>query len=224
MKILFRQYIKTLNEENSFSHDILIVILSYAFILIGAWNDNLLGLCPTMITFGMEYFLAFLLLIEVVFRFIFTKNKNQNFYLFVFIDILSVLTVIPGILYMSFARLARLFVNGFKILKILDHISRKTSNPYYMLYLYPLVIPMISALLYAVEKNARNVNVHNYFDALYMAFSYSLTIGLSSHHPVTMIGNIICGGLLLIGFMIVAVIGNTLSIRYSKDAGKVSEE
>lgn len=216
MFFIKNKYKIILNEENNLFYNIFIVLFSYSFLLFGAWNDKILGLHPNNVTFFMEYFLAIFLGFELILRLILKDDRNFWFYTFLLIDLFSILTVVPGILYVSFLRFGRLFINGLKIVKILDNFAVKNSNPYQMLYIYPLVIPLIAAFLYAVEKNASNVNVKNYFDALYMAFSYSMTIGLSSHHPVTIIGNIICGMLLLIGFMIVAVMGNTISNRYQK--------
>jgi len=196
--------------------DAVTLLLSYAFIFFGAWNDGLVGLQPTFWTFGLEWTLAFGLAVEVILRLRYSRERAWYFYPLIVIDSLSVATVIPGLTYVQFARTARILVSGGRMLQLIDVISRKRGNPYLVLLIYPFVIPVVAAFFFVVERHAANAQVHNYFQAFSLVLSYSLTVGLVGNHPVTYTGKILAGLMFLAGLMCVSIIGNALSDRYGR--------
>jgi hypothetical protein len=210
-----RTQIQQFIDRRSIWIDVFTVIFSYAFILFAAWNDELIGLAPSPLTWFAEYALALGLAIEIVLRLIYARKRAWFFYPMVVVDTISVLTVIPGLIYVTFARIVRLIVSGARMLALIDRISRRRGNPYLILLVYPLVVPIAAALFYAVEKSASNAQVHNYFQSLVLMMSYSLTVGLASNHPVTATGKAIAGVMLLTGIMSVSIISNALTDRYS---------
>ncbi len=189
--------------------------LSYAFILFAAWNDSLLGLEPNGYTLFAEYALALGLAGEIVVRLMFTIERQWYFYPLIVVDAISVLTVIPTLVFVTFARVIRLVVSAGRMLHLIDRLARRHANPYLILLIYPLVIPTAAALFFAFEREAANTQVHNYFQAFVLTLSYSLTIGIASNHPVTYVGKVIAGVMLLTGLLCVSIVGNALTARYS---------
>jgi voltage-gated potassium channel len=210
-----RGRVRELIRSDTLTADIVTLMLSYAFILVSAWNDDLLGLPPNVFTLVGEYLLAAGLAVEIVLRLIIVEDRAWYFYPLVVIDAISVLTVIPGLVFVTFARVVRLLVSGTRMLRIIDKLSRAHGNPYIILLVYPLVVPIAAALFFLFERHAPGTQVHNYFQALVLMMNYSLTVGLASNHPVTMEGKVIAGIMLLTGFMCVSIIGNALSTRYT---------
>ncbi len=202
-------------EGDNLAFDVITLLLSYAFILLAAWNDSLLGLPPNAFTWAAEFALAAGLACEISLRLIFAQKRHWYFYPLVVVDAVAVLTVIPGLVYITFARVVRLLVSGGRMLKIIDRISRSRGNPYLILLVYPFIVPSVAALFYVCEREAANAQVHNYFQSLILMMSYSATVGLASNHPVTYIGKLICGLMLLLGLMCVSIIGNALTDRYT---------
>jgi hypothetical protein len=196
--------------------DVVTLALAYAFILFAAWNDQLLGLAPNAATFLAQWLLAFGLACEIALRLIFVRKRPWYFYPLVVVDAISVATVIPGLTYVTFARIARLIMSGARMLHLIDAISMKRSNPYLVLLVYPFVVPIAAAFFYAIESHAANSEVHDYFHSLALMLSYSLTVGLVTDHPVTLPGKMISGVMFLAGLMCVSIVGNTLHARYSR--------
>lgn len=196
--------------------DALTLLLSYAFIFFGAWNDGLIGLTPAPWTFLLEWALALGLAVEVVLRLRYSRARAWYFYPLIVVDSLSVATVIPGLALVQFARTARILVSGGRMLQLIDVISRKRGNPYLVLLIYPFVIPVVAAFFFVVERHAANAQVHNYFQAFSLVMSYSLTVGLAGNHPVTYTGKVLAGLMFLAGLMCVSIIGNALSDRYGR--------
>lgn len=197
------------------------LLLSYAFIFFGAWNDRLIGLEPTLWTFILEWILALGLAVEVVVRLRYARERAWYFYPLIVIDSLSVATVIPGFMFVQFGRTARILVSGGRMLQLIDVISRKRGNPYLVLLIYPFVIPVVAAFFFVVERHAANAQVHNYLQAFSLVLSYSLTVGLAGNHPVTYTGKILAGLMFLAGLMCVSIIGNALSDRYGRKRSRV---
>lgn len=196
--------------------DVVTLVLSYAFIFFGAWNDHLLGLAPNYATWGLEWALALGLATEIVLRLRYARERKWYFYPLLAIDAASVLTVVPGLLFVQFARAVRIALSGGRMLQLIDVISRKRGNPYLILLVYPFVVPIFAALFFYVEHRAAHAQVHNYLQAFASMLSYSLTVGLASSHPVTYTGKVLAGLMFLTGLMCVSIIGNALSERYSK--------
>lgn len=195
--------------------DFLTLGFSYLFILLAAWNDDLLGLPANVFTWAGEYALAAALAVEIVLRLAFVRKRPWYFYPLIVVDAISVLTVLPGIVYVNFARAARLLVSAGRMLQLIDRVSRSRGNPYLVLLVYPFVVPVAAALFFGFERNAPGTQVQNYFQAFTLMMSYSLTVGIASNHPVTDAGKVIAGVLLLIGLLCVSIIGNALTDRYT---------
>jgi hypothetical protein len=213
--VLNRSRIERFLRDDALLVDVLTLVFSYAFILFAAWDDELLGLPPNIFTWFAEYALAAALACEVVFRLVYVVKRPWYFYPLIAIDIVAILTVIPGLMYVTFTRLARLLVSAGRMLQLIDQLARARGNPYLILLVYPLVVPIAAALFFVVERSASNVQVHNYFQALVLMMSYSLTVGLASHHPVTYAGKLIAGVMLLTGILCVSIVGDALTDRYS---------
>jgi hypothetical protein len=196
--------------------DAVTLVLSYAFIFLGALNDRLLGIEPSPLTVALEWLLATGLAIEIALRLRFTRKRPWYFYPLVLVDVAAVATIIPGLKFIQFARTLRILVSGGRMLQLIDAISRRRGNPYLVLLIYPFIVPPVSALFYFVERHANNANVHDYFHALILMLSYSLTVGFAANHPVTYSGKLLAGVMFLTGLMCVSIIGNALTSRYTE--------
>ncbi len=138
-----------------------------------------------------------------------------HFYPLIAVDAISVLTVIPNVVYVTFARVIRLIVSGGRMLQLIDRMSRRRGNPYMILLIYPLVVPIAAALFSRQALAPRTCRCTIIFKSLILMLSYSLTIGIASNHPVTYTGKVIAGIMLLAGLLCVAIVGNALTDRYS---------
>jgi voltage-gated potassium channel len=210
-----KEHLERFIESDNLSHDIVTLVLSYAFILVAAWNDDLLGLPANPYTAACEYVLAAALAAEIVLRLVYARDRRWYFYPLIVIDAVAVLTVFPSFVYVTFARIVRLLVSGGRMLQLIDKISRSRGNPYLILLIYPLIVPIAAALFYIFESRVGNSNVSNYFEALVTMLSYSLTVGLASNHPVTIEGKAVAGLMLLAGLMCISIVGNALTDRYT---------
>jgi hypothetical protein len=207
--------IRELTEGHDLYADAITLVLSYAFVLTGAWNDRLLGLAPNAATLTLEWLLALGLAAEIVLRILFVRERKWHFWPTIAVDTISVATIVPGLAYFTFARLARILVCAVRLLHLIDAISRRRGNPYLVLLVYPFVVPIAAAIFYAVESTAPQGQVHDYFTALALVLSYTLTIGLFTNHPVTPVGTAVAGIMFLTGLMCVSILGNALTARYS---------
>jgi hypothetical protein len=213
--MLSKSRVRAFLRGDTLAADAVSLVLSYAFILFAAWDDSLLGLEPNVFTYIAEYALALGLACEIAARLMLAVDRRWYFYPMIVVDAISVLTVIPSVVYVTFARVIRLVVSGGRMLHLIDRVARRNGNPYLILLIYPLVVPIAAALFFIVERDVANVQIHNYFQALVLMLSYSLTIGIASNHPVTYTGKVIAGIMLLSGLLCVSIIGNALTDRYS---------
>jgi hypothetical protein len=211
-----RSTIRRFVEGHDVYADVLTLVLSYLFVLVGAWNDNLLGLEPNVFTILLEWALALGLATEIVLRLLFVRERQWHFWPMIIVDAISVATILPGPAYMTFARSARIVVCAGRLLQLIDTLSRRHANPYLVLLVYPFVVPITAAIFYAVERGALHAQVHNYFNALVLMLSYTLTVGLITNHPVTHIGKAMAGIMFLTGLLCVSILGNALTTRYSR--------
>lgn len=207
--------VEALKSPDNFWTDVITLVQSYLFILFAAWNDGLLGLPSNGLTYGVEYLIAIGIVIEIYLRLRFTEQKSWYFYPLLIVDAISVLTIIPALGFVTLARVIRLIVSAVRMLHLIDKMSRVKGNPFTILLVYPLIVPVAAALFYAVEGHDKHAQIHNFFEALVLMLSYSLTVGLASNHPVTYAGKTIAGVMLLIGILCISIIGNALSDRYT---------
>jgi hypothetical protein len=193
-------------------HEIFVIGVSYFFVFAGAWNDGLLGFAPSPWSRGAEYTMALLLASEIAMRLAYTERKPPIFWTLVAFDVISVLTVVPALDWVTFARFVRMFYAAGRLTMLLDRIAARRNNGMYVTAIFPFVVPLLAAAVFAVERHAPGTPVHNYLDALRICFSFSLSLG--NVRPVTSAAMAICGVLFIIGLVTIGVLTNTISSRY----------
>lgn len=193
--------------------ELVVIAVSYLFIFSSAWNDGLLGLLPSPLSLAVEIFMAVVLSMEILSRIFFSRDRSLGFYTLLSLDVLSLLTVVPALIGIAFARVIRLIYASWRTVALIERLARERNNAMYLVWIYPLVLPLAAAILYAIESQAPEATVKSYFSALAMTLSYSLTLG--SNRPATYAGNIICGIIFVAGILCISVIGNTLAHRYT---------
>jgi hypothetical protein len=91
-----RVILRRMLEGDDVYADVLTLVLSYAFIFVGAWNDRLLGLAPNAATWATEWTLALGLAVEIALRLRFARERKWYFYPLIAVDAASVLTIVRG--------------------------------------------------------------------------------------------------------------------------------
>jgi voltage-gated potassium channel len=72
-------------------------------------------------------------------------------------------------------------------------------------------IVMVSSLaLWLIERNRAGTNIRSYGDSLWWAMETITTVGYGDHHPTTVAGRWVAGGLMVIGVALVGVITATV--------------
>jgi voltage-gated potassium channel len=72
-------------------------------------------------------------------------------------------------------------------------------------------IVMVSSLaLWLIERNSAGTNIRSYGDSLWWAMETITTVGYGDHHPTTVAGRWVAGGLMVIGVALVGVITATV--------------
>ncbi len=199
--------------QRDIPHEVLVICLSYAFVGCGAWNDGLLGFAPSPISRSAEWFMAALLTTEIASRLALTRKRSASFWAVLSLDALSVLTVLPGLLWVSVFRLVRVVYAAGRLIALLDRIARRSRNPLYLVSLYPFVIPLSAAVVLALERHEPSSPIHNYLQAISVCFAFALSLG--NIRPVSGGSMAICGTLFLLGIICIGVLTNALSSRYS---------
>jgi hypothetical protein len=204
----FRRFVNS----QKLGHELLVVIVSYLFVIASAWNDGIIGLEPSRLSLVLEWSAALILAMEILSRILFTQSRPISFYALLLIDTVSLLTVIPAVTGVGFLRLLRLLYASFRTVKLIDRKACKESQPLYLLWIYPLVVPLGAAVLYVVERNSAHPAVRTYFDAIGMTLGYALTFG--SDRPHTYAGTVVCGAFFVGGIVCIGIVANYLSSRY----------
>jgi hypothetical protein len=184
----------------------------------GAWNDGYVGLIASPASGVVEFCMATILVLEIVSRLLFVRERPPSFYALIILDFVSLLTVVPMLTGFAFARLFRLGYASWRTVLLLERLARKRNNAMYLAWIYVLIVPLAAAMLFAVESHSGHSPVRNYLDALAMTVGYALTLG--SSRPSTYAGNVICGVLFVGGVLCIGIIGNTLANRYHRDETK----
>lgn len=73
-----------------------------------------------------------------------------------------------------------------------------------------VIVLVSSLLLWLVEKDHAGSNIHSYGDSIWWAMETVTTVGYGDHHPTTVAGRFVAGGLMVIGLALVAVITATV--------------
>ena len=211
----FRRRLDDFINSQGIAHEVVVVVVSYLFVFAGAWNDGYVGLAPSPASGIVEACMAAILLLEITSRLLLVRERRFSFYALIFLDVVSLLTVIPYLTGFAFARLFRLGYASWRTVLLLERLAKTRNNAMYLAWIYVLIVPLAAAMLFAVEAHAGNSPVKNYLDALAMTVGYALTLG--SSRPTTYSGNIICGVLFVGGVLCIGIIGNTLANRYAND-------
>lgn len=201
--------------DRDIAHEVLVISISYVFVGRGAWNDGLLGFTPSPLSHFAELTMALVLSLKIASRLRFTLEKSARFWFVLILDALSVLTVLPGLLWISFARLARVLYAGGRLVILLDRISCKTKNPMWLVILYPFIVPLVAAVVLASERSVHSSTIHNYLQALSVCFAFALSLG--NVRPESPFAMGMCGVLFLLGIICIGVFTNAISARYLRD-------
>lgn len=162
--------------------------------------------------------MASALLAEVVMRISFTAQRGAGFWALVTLDFVSVLTVVPGLMWATFARLARMVYAAVRLTYYLDQLARERDNGMYVTGIFPFVVPLLAAVVYSIERHTRGSPIHDFGAALRVCFAFSLTLGNVS--PANDLSKAVCGALFLLGLLTIGVLTNTISARYQKEPGE----
>jgi voltage-gated potassium channel len=73
-----------------------------------------------------------------------------------------------------------------------------------------VIVMVTSLLLWLVEKDHAGSNIRSFGDAIWWAMETVTTVGYGDHHPTTVAGRFVAGGLMVIGLALVAVITATV--------------
>ncbi len=198
------------------AHEILVIAISYLFVAAGLWNDRVLGLAPTPYSRLAELLLAAALALEIISRLEFTYERPAGFWILIAADVTSILTIFPAIKFVALLRLFRTLYASARLVGLLDCLACKYKNPLYLIGIYPLVVPAVSAVVYAVERNVNGSPIKTYFDALSVCFTFALTLG--NVRPESPISMGLCGILFLAGIVCIGILTNAISARYSGEA------
>ena len=210
----FSAKLHTFINQEGWQHEALVVVVSYLFIFVGSWNDDLLGLQPSLWSHIAEITMATVLSLEITCRLIFTTNKNTGFWSFIAFDCISVLTILPSLQWIALARLIRSLYASGRLFILLDHLACRTRNAMCLVGLYPVAVPLLASVLYAVERHTVGSPVQNYLQALTICFEFALSLG--QVRPLSLIGMSICGFLFLLGIVCIGILTNALSTRYER--------
>lgn len=195
-------------------HEGLVLGVSYLFILAGAWNDALLGFAPSIWSHALELLMATILALEIASRVMFTQNRTLGYYTILALDLVSLLTVFPFFIGAGFARLGRMFYAVWRLCRTLDKMASSRKNPLYLTALYPFGVPLMAAIVYALERHMPGSTIHNYFEALLVCFAFALSLG--NVRPASPFAMAICGILFLAGLVCIGIITNWVSNRYQQ--------
>ncbi|HEY0381334.1 MAG TPA: hypothetical protein VGC72_03965 [Candidatus Elarobacter sp.] len=201
--------------ERDVAHEVLVISVSYLFIYAGAWNDGLLGFTPSLFSRAAEYAMAAALAVEVIFRIRYTSQRRREFWPLVALDIISVLTIFPFFEWITLARVGRMIYAASRLMRLLDRLACQRGNGMYITAIFPFVVPILAAAVFAIERHSPSTTVHNYGDALRMCFGFALSLG--NVRPVSSVAMGVCGSLFLLGLLTIGVLTNTISARYQKE-------
>ncbi|GAC1539013.1 MAG: hypothetical protein NVS2B17_13750 [Candidatus Velthaea sp.] len=196
------------------AHEISIIAFSYVFIFFGAWNDGLVGFAPSFWSQFLELIFAFGLLLEIILRVLLAKQKRPIFWAILLLDMVSVLTIVPTLVAVSFMRSGRAVYAGVRLIGLLDRLAYTKKNPLYLITLYPVVVPLVAAVVFALERHTPNSSVRNYFEAVAMCLQFALSLGnVRPSNPWAMT---LCGALFVVSLVCIGVSTNVLFARYQR--------
>ncbi|HTV73399.1 MAG TPA: hypothetical protein VME66_06840 [Candidatus Acidoferrales bacterium] len=208
----FRARVQSFVNSQGIRHEVFALLLSYSFIYASAWNDGLLGFPPTIESLCAEILTALVLVVGLLSRLALTQQRTIRFWVDIALDFFSLLVLMPGLQWAALARLVRMFFASGRLITLLDRIAATRKNPVYLLWVYPLAVPLVASALYEVEKGQPHSPIRNYLDALRLCFEFSLSLG--NVRPVSAAGLTICGFLFLVGLMCIGILTNSISNRY----------
>lgn len=194
-----------------------VILISYVFIGAGAVNDKLLGINPSMVSLVVEWLAAGLLAIEVVHRWLRHPVKSLEFKTLIMLDIISLITVVPGLAIVTFARSLRMVLAMIRFGYCLDTIARHAKSIMPILWIYPVMLPVLAGLIYVAERGDIHSSIHNYFDAYTIAFQFAVSLG--NTRPDTSLGMMWATVTFLLGLICIGLSTNALYARYANADG-----
>jgi hypothetical protein len=210
--IAWTSTVRALMNERGVLHELLVLLVSYAFVYAGAWNDGLLGFAPSPLSHAAEDLMALILATEIALRLRFTRDKNAGFWTLCSLDAVSLLTVLPLVDWIGLARIGRALYAAARLTRLLDRLACERNNGLYVVAIFPFAVPPIAAAVFALDQHARGTPIHNYLDALRVCFGFALSLG--QVRPATAAAMVLCGVLFVLGLLALNVVANTLSARY----------
>jgi voltage-gated potassium channel len=72
------------------------------------------------------------------------------------------------------------------------------------------IVALSALLMWLLERHAAYSNISSYGDAVWWAMETITTVGYGDHHPTTVAGRFVAGGLMVIGLALVGVITATV--------------
>jgi len=73
-----------------------------------------------------------------------------------------------------------------------------------------VIVAVSSLLLWLLERDHSHSNIKSFGDAVWWAMETITTVGYGDHHPTTVAGRFVAGGLMVIGVALVGVITATV--------------
>jgi hypothetical protein len=158
--------------------------------------------------------MAAALVAEIASRLLLSNQKGRNFWLVLALDATAVTTVLPALTLVAFARLVRSFYATGRLAVLLDRVARRTKKASYVMIMLPFVVPLMAAVVYAIEKHTPHSTIHNYFQALSVCLGFAVSLG--NIRPASPWSMAICGMLFLIGIICIGIITNAIYSRYEQ--------
>lgn len=167
-----------------------------------------------VIAVSCEVLMALILCSEVLIRIAFAKDRSPTFWALIVLDSVSILTIVPQISYVSLLRLGRLVYASVRLTALLDRLSCRSRNPAYLIGIFPLVVPLLAAAVFAIEKRTTGSPIHTYVDAIVVCLTFSLSLG--NVRPTSPWAMAICGALFIAGVVLIGICTTAISARYAK--------
>ena len=188
----------------------------------------------------MEYVLTFLFTIEYILRLYSAPNpKKEALTLFCIIDLLAILPLylsfIPCFAATRYFFILRVFrlMRIFRVLKLftfinegylLLHSIRLSLRKIAVYFLFVLILVIIlGTLMFMVEGGVPNTQFTDLLTSIYWAIVTLTTVGYGDITPVTVIGRLLSGLIMILGYTIIAVptgIVSATMIDETKEKGK----
>jgi len=150
---------------------------------------------------------------EIIARLALARNRPLGYWLILSLDVVSILTIFPQLRFFALARAVRGAYASLRLIVLLDRLARRAKQAAYLIFIFPLVVPLMAAIVYAFEYHAPHCPIRTYLQALSICFSFALSLG--NIRPVTAGAMAVCGTLFLLGILCIGILTNSISLRYA---------